>query len=112
MTYKQTAIIEKSILDRVNRLLDIECFETLSTKKRKVLNAKEDDFIPLVSVVFGNENIIDIDVCSGTGNYYDNCVLKDKKGKEITCFDCSYSIDKTMEFNYGEDTYIIVIKTE
>lgn len=92
-------------------MLQIENLEILS-KEEKSLNPKKDDAISLISVNFKNENIIDIDICSGSENYYDNCVLKDKEGHEITCFDCNYSIDNEMEFHYGNDTYIMEIKVQ
>ena len=111
MRCEETIKIEKEILDRVNGLLNIDELG-IYTEEEKLLNPKTDDFIGLVSVDFENGNIIDIDVCSGTGNYYDNCVLKDKDGYEITCFDCNYSIDNQMEFCYGDDTYIINIECQ
>ena len=113
MIFKETITYDKDTLERVNALLDIESLEVEEyTEEQKLLNPKVDDFIPLMSIEFNNGNIIDIDVCSGSCNYYDNCVLKDKDGYEITCFDCSYSIDNEMEFNYEDDTYIITVVAE
>lgn len=111
MIYRETITLEKDLLERVNALLDIPDLSNLS-EEEKLLNPKKDDFIGLMSVDFKNGNIIDIDVCSGTGNYYDSCVLKDADGYEITCFDCSYSIDNEMEFVYGNDTYIVTIDVQ
>lgn len=111
MVYRETVTLEKEVLERVNALLAIKDLGDL-TEKEKSLNPQTDDFIGLISVDFENGNVITIDVCSGTGNYYDNCVLIDGKTEnEITCFDCNYSIDNEMEFNYGNDTYIITINT-
>ena len=110
MVYRETIKIKKEVLERVNALLDIEELGEY-TEEQKLLNPKQDDFIGLMLIDFKNGNSITIDVCSGTGNYYDNCVLKDKDGYEITCFDCNYSIDKEMEFNYENDTYIITLIT-
>lgn len=113
MIFKETITYDKDTLERVNALLDIESLEVEEyTEEQKLLNPKVDDFIPLMSIEFNNGNIIDIDVCSGSCNYYDNCVLKDKDGYEITCFDCNYSIDNEMEFNYEDDTYIITVVAE
>lgn len=113
MIFKEIITYDKDTLERVNALLDIESLEVEEyTEEQKLLNPKVDDFIPLMSIEFNNGNIIDIDVCSGRCNYYDNCVLKDKDGYEITCFDCNYSIDNEMEFNYEDDTYIITVVAE
>ena len=111
MTYMETIVYKKDVLERVNALLNIEDLGDLS-EEEKLLNPKIDDFISLMSIDFENGNIIDIDVCSGTGNYYDNCVLKDKDGHETTCFDCNYSINNEMEFCYGNDTYIVTIEIQ
>lgn len=109
MVFRETIGIEKKVLDRVNGLLNIQTLGVY-TKEEKLLNPKMDDFIGLASVDFENGNSIDIDVCSGTFNYYDNCVLKDRDGNEITCFDCNYCIDNEMEFSYKDDTYIITVE--
>lgn len=111
MTYKATVTVKKEILERVNQLLNIEDLEQI-TNEELLLNPKVDDFISVASATFENGNIIDIDVCSGGTNYYDNCMLKDKDGYEIYCFDCNYSIDSEMEFCYGRDTYIINIEQQ
>lgn len=111
MIFKETITYDKDTLERVNALLDIEELGEY-TEEQKLLNPKTDDFIGLMWIDFENGNSITIDVCSGTGNYYDNCVLRDKDGYEITCFDCNYSIDNEMEFNYEDDTYIVNIVAE
>lgn len=111
MKYEATVNVENEVLERVNNLLNISELG-IYTEAEKLLNPKIDDFISLVSVSFANGNIIDIDVCSGTGNYYDSCVLKDKNGNEINYFDCNYFIDRRMVFHYENDIYIININTQ
>ena len=113
MIFKETITYDKDTLERVNALLNIESLEVEEyTEEQKLLNPKTDDFIGLMWIDFENGNSITIDVCSGSYCYYDNCVLKDKDGYEITCFDCNYSIDNEMEFNYEDDTYIITVVAE
>ena len=91
MTYRETVKIPKEIFERMNKLLNIDDLNNL-TKEEKLLNPKQDDFIGLIFMDFENGNSITVDVCSGSHNYYDNCVLKDGNGYELTCFDCSYEL--------------------
>lgn len=109
MVFRETIGIKKEDLERVNGLLNIRELGVY-TEKERLLNPKMYDFIGLVSVTFENGNCIDIDVCSGIHNYYDNCVLKDRDENEITCFDCKYCIGNEMEFCYENDTYIITVE--
>lgn len=107
MTYEELLFVGKDTLSRLNGLLSIESLEDNLTEEQLSLNPKADDCINWLQVTFENGNYITIDVCSGSENYYDNCVLCDKEGRELTTFDCNYSIDEEMEFNYGDDTYIV-----
>lgn len=109
--YKETITLRKELLDRVNSLLSIEDLNNL-TEEEKLLQPETDEIINIASVLFSNGNTIDIQVCGGMFNYYDNSVLRDKDGYEIACFDCSYCIDKEIEFECENDTYIVCIEVQ
>lgn len=131
--FTATVEIERALFDRVNSLLEIEDLNILNfclddftdangehsfteeelaeieEEKRmaEFLDAKRDDCIPLFDIKFDNGHSITIDVCSGNENYYDNNVLYGENGFVLATFDCMYSIDKRMEFNFNDVTYIV-----
>lgn len=70
------------------------------------LGARCDDTYPLFTFKFENGDKITYDLCSGGANYYDNVCLEYNNGEDELWFDCDYSLEETMEYTYGENTYI------
>lgn len=131
--FTATVEIKRALFDRVNSLLEIKDLANLDfclddfidrngehsfteeelaeieedKRMAEFLCAKCDDCIPLFDIKFDNGYSITIDVCSGNENYYDNSVLYDENGSELTAFDCTYSIDGKMEFNFNDVTYVV-----
>lgn len=119
MRYKCLEKIEitKEQFDNLQKLFDID-FEDIDENGDYVqqdlideLGAYRDDTYCSFQWEFEDGKSITYEICSGNSNYYDNAVLW-KKDKENGCyyqedyFDCDYSIAKTMEFEYNDDTYI------
>lgn len=112
MTYSKT--IKMSVEERnyYNELLQLDLEEGNTFYNEhdiERLGAKTDDYIGITSVEFENGNYITIDLASGSCNYYDNIVLWDKDGYELSCADCNYTID-SFELFYDEDIYEVKIE--
>lgn len=107
MICKESVKINKTLLERVNALLAIENLANLAQHDKSSL-PKINDCISVLSVMFANRNTINIEVCSNNTHYYNKCVLKDKTGHELTCFNYESDICSEMEFVYDDDNIYIV----
>lgn len=106
MIYREKVTVNKKLFEQIKGLLEIEDINHL-TEEQKKLNPLRDDCIGFIEVTFKNGNTITMDYYSGSTNYYDNCGMYDKNGRELTWFDISNELNKVEEFYYGEDIYII-----
>lgn len=112
MEYKVVVTMAQAEFDRVNGLLDIECLDDMTDEEHTILCPFKFDNNHLFSYEFNNGNFISASVNSGGSNYYDNYVLFDKDGYELMVLDCSYEVEKYLEFEYEGDKYIIEIEFE
>ena len=105
--FKEKLKISQEELNYYNDLLKLD-FEDLENNKHEFerLGAKQDDYIGIRTIEFLNGNYITIDLASGMNNYYDNIVLWDKNGYELSVSDCNYDIN-SFEMFYDEDIYIV-----
>lgn len=100
----QTAIVflPKSKFNEVNGLLNHSTSEDLKTRP---------DAETIFEVKFGNGSSFYFELCHGSENFYDNAVFYTRDGVEIV-FDCTYSLDETIEFAVKDQTYVIKIILE
>lgn len=102
--------IKRYDFERINKLMDVE-FEKYesSPKMRKLINeldARPDTMAYGYWFEFDDGSKISIDVCSGSSNYYDNCVWRSNDDKQDYVFDCSFEISEEMEFIHNNISYI------
>lgn len=105
MIYRNTNLIKETKLniDWYNALLDIPDLTEFDDEHLELI---KDECYGLYEFDFEDGSYITIDLCHGTGNYYDDCVWHSKDGKQDITFDCSYCIDAEMEFTVEGNTYI------
>lgn len=111
MIYKAKIELSQAEITLYNRLLEeIDFDDDTKEMQDKIaeLGAKQDDQIGIYSYEFENGNYVNIDICSGSSNYYDNIVLFDKNGNELWVNEYDFRID-SFEFELDDDTYIVEI---
>jgi hypothetical protein len=106
MVYTNTNKVEisKGYLRYLQQLLEINFEDTTQQDTIDDLCAVTDDYLPLFEFMFDNNTTITYDLCSGSSNYYDNVCIYSEDFED--CFDCDYTLDEKMIFEYGDDTYI------
>jgi len=108
MVYKKTIKMTDHELNYYKDLLELD-LEDLDEHDMERLGAKKDDYITIKTIEFDNGNYITLDLASGKNNYYDNIVLWDKNGNELSCNDCNFYID-SFSLYYDEDIYDVEIE--
>ena len=108
MTHKTKWKINKQDLEYYKKLLD---FEFTCDNEDNDLGAIQDDYIYITTLTFDNGNYITIDLASGHDNYYDNIVLWDKDGNELSVSDCGFDLSSFSMF-YEEDIYDVELEVE
>lgn len=132
-TFVTTVEIERALFDRINSLLEIEDLNILDfclddfvdnngehgfteeelaeieedKRMAEFLGAKRDDCISLFDIKFDNGYSITIDVCSGNESYYNNSVLYDENGTEITAYLTVLTLDRQMKFDFNDVAYVV-----
>ena len=107
MIYRGTFKMSVEEQKHYNELLQLDLEEDYPFYNKEDierLGAKQNDEIGITSIEFENGNYITIDLASGDCNYYDNIVLFDKDGHELTCADCTYTIEG-FDLFYEDDIY-------
>ena len=110
--------ISRYNFDRINKLMDV-MFEEQETnpemdKLINELDARQDTMPYGFCFEFDDDSKIYIDICSGSSNYYDNCIWVSGDCNEDCVFDCSYEISEENEFIHNDTSYIckVIIKEE
>lgn len=115
-TYISEMEISRKDFDRINRLMEIN-FDDIDengdlipamAKLVDELDARPDTMPYSFYFEFEDGSIIYIDICSGSHNYYDNCILESVDGLSDCLFDCHYMIEENNAFVPfdGDTTYI------
>ena len=107
--HKETVYISTSEYDRINRLLDIESFYDMTDDEMEEQGVETDYYEGVFYVKFDNESFLTWDLCSGTGNYYDNVVWTSADGKKEEVFDCDYTLGDIIEFEIESEIYIVKV---
>lgn len=108
MVYKEKIKMDKKEYDFYNKLLSLDLEEMCEDELEKE-KARKDDFISLFCIEFKNKNYITYDLISGNSNYFDNIVLFDENGNELSCSDCNFEIGG-FELFYDNDIYQVEIE--
>lgn len=102
--------ISRYDFDRINKLMDVMFEEQeINPEMDKLINeldAKPETMPYSFYFDFDDGSKIYIDICSGSSNYYDNCVWVSSNCKTEYVFDCSYEISEENEFIYNDTSYI------
>ena len=106
--YKERIWIPPKDLERINRLLDIPCLETMTDQELIDAGANTDYFEGIFCVDFDDGSTLTYDLCSGTCNYYDNVVWTSADGQHEIVLDCSYELDD-IEFEADGATYTVTV---
>lgn len=104
--HEETIRITKEEYERINRLLAIESLEYMTEDELQVQGAKLDSVEGLFFVEFNNGSSMNIDLCSGTHNYWDNVVWTSADGKQDVVLDCAYKLED-IEFEVDSELYIV-----
>ena len=94
--------------DKINRLLDIECFEDMTDEELEEQDVKEDYCEGIFEVKFDDGSYLTWDLCSGQSNYYDNVVWTSTDGKNDITFECAFELDD-IEFEINSELYIVKV---
>ena len=108
--YKETVKIFKEQKERWNYLLskDIDDMTAEELAEHHIEQVKKFDNEGGFHIEFNDNSFINIDLCSGPQNYFDEINWYSADGKRTNTFDCHYEIaEHPAEFTVGDDTYII-----
>ena len=111
MTYVESVSLPTETFDRINKLLALPYFDEMTDDEMRDAGAEDGAYEGIFGMTFEDGASFTYDLCSGGSNYYDNMVLTDKDGYE-SVFDCDYELDRKIELNVGDSTYIININLE
>ena len=111
MTYVESVSLPTETFDRIHKLLTLPYFDEMTDNEMRDAGAEDGTYEGVFAVTFEDGTLFTYDLCSGSSNYYDNMVLTDKDGYE-SVFDCDYELDRKIELNVGNSTYIININLE
>lgn len=102
--------ISRYNFDRINGLMDVRFEEYESNPEMQKLidelDARPDTMPYGFYFEFDDGSKIYIDICSGSSNYYDNCVWVSGDCKKDYVFDCAYEISEENEFIHNNISYI------
>ena len=111
MTYVENVSLPAETFDRINKLLALPYFDEMTDNEMRDAGAEDGTYEGIFEVSFEDGTSFSYDLCSGSSNYYDNMVFYDKEGYE-SVFDCDYELDRKIEFDVGENSYVINIDLE
>lgn len=106
--HKETVYISTSEYDRINRLLDIESFYDMTDDEMEEQGVETDYYEGVFYVKFDNGSFLTWDLCSGTGNYYDNVVWTSADEKNDVTLECTFEFDD-IEFEIDSELYIVKV---
>lgn len=102
--------ISRDDFDRINELMYVrfEEFESIPEMRKLIYDLDARPYTTPYSFYFefDDNSKIYIDICSGSSNYYDDCVWESSNGKDNYVFDCFYEIAEENEFIYNNTRYI------
>lgn len=109
MIHKEVVYISKEDLKKANYLLSIKSLEELSDAQLQEIGAETDVCIGLFYIEFDNGATMNIDLCSGQHNYYDDIVWTSPDGNSDIVLDCMYEIDN-LEVEIDNELYLVEIE--
>ena len=109
--HKETVCIPANELNRINRLLAIECFEEMTDEEMLRQGANTNVYEGVFAVDFDDGSFLTWDLCSGSSNYYDNVVWTSPDGDEDITLDCEYELDD-IEVEIESELYIVKVVRE
>ena len=109
--YEEIVYVSKKEFDRINRLLAIESLEDMTDNELLEQGANTDVCEGLFYVEFDDGSIMNIDLCSGQHNYYDDVVWISADGKTEVILDCAYKLDD-IEVEIGSKLYVVKFKIQ
>lgn len=104
--HEEVVRISREEYERINRLLAIESLEGMTDEELVAQGANTDTTEGLFFVKFDDGSSVNIDLCSGTSNYWDDVVWTSANGKWDVVLDCEYELDD-IEFEVDSETYIV-----
>lgn len=108
MKYKEEAVIPAVEFDRVNRLLAISNLEEMTDEELREAKANTYAHEGVFYVRFEDGSSLNMDLCSGSSNYYDDLVWTSPDGSRDVCLDCGYELDDVV-FEVDGNTYIVKV---
>lgn len=103
--------IPQGEVDRINTLLSLNCFENMTDEEMSAVGAKLDSYEGIFVASFDDGSALTYDLCSGSGNYFDNAIWKSADGKEEVVLDCQNELGSTIEVSKGTEQYVVRVET-
>lgn len=108
-THTAYVTLPSAEFDRINRLLEIDCLEEMTDAQLREHGANTDVCEGIFHVEFDNGATLNLDLCSGSHNYYDDMVWTSPDGKHDITLDCEYELDDDIEFEINNELYVVKI---
>ena len=96
--------IARRELQRIRLLFELD-YEEWGEKKLETLDINKGSFESILGVTFDDGAKLEIDLCCGECNYYDDVLFTHPNGKEET-LDCCYDLDD-IEIDTDTDVYYV-----
>lgn len=113
MKYTSSLFLSSETLERVNRLLGIECLEDLSEDELHALGADQDEQEDIGSAVFDDGSCISFELCSGSCNYWLDTFWCNADRSSFVDMEPSFEMQAgVMEFTVNENTYIVLLSVD
>lgn len=106
MTYTESVKIPAAEIERVNRLLAIPSLSEMTDEELKNAGANTNHCEGVYCVEFADGSCLNVDLCSGSENYFDDVVWTSPDGRRDVIFDCEYELND-FEAEIDGNVYIV-----
>lgn len=107
MVYEETVKVDRALIARVNRLLNLDNLEDMTDEELRKAGAQDCDNIPIFDATFDNDARMTLHVVSGFSYYYDDLGLILLDGEYGPLLDSDYEVSESITVNYDDDTYVV-----
>ena len=104
--HQEIVPISKEELKRYNFLLSIPSLEDMSDAELTEIGAETDVCKGIYFIEFDNGATMNIDLCSGSHNYWDDVVWTSPDGNRDVVLDCEYEISD-IEVEIDDELYVV-----
>ena len=110
-TFEAEVRLPQEEVERINRLLSVDCFEEMTEDERWLSGIAKDACEGIFCVTFPDGSFLNFDLCSGSSNYFDDVVWTSADFCVDVVLECTFSLED-IEFDVGDTHYIVRIIEE